>query len=74
VDNGMPGSGEGIIGEYTTSGATVNTSLVSGLDVPDGIAVVAPEPATTSLLSVAATAALLRRQPARMRYQGSANT
>jgi hypothetical protein len=27
------------VGEYTTSGATVNASLVSGLDEPIGIAV-----------------------------------
>ena len=31
--------GSGTIGEYTTSGATVNASLVSGLDEPFGIAV-----------------------------------
>lgn len=31
--------GTGFIGEYTTSGSTVNTSLVSGLDNPSGIAV-----------------------------------
>ena len=29
----------GTIGEYTTSGATVNASLISGLSVPEGIAV-----------------------------------
>ena len=32
-------SGNGTIGEYTTSGATVNASLISGLTVPLGIAV-----------------------------------
>jgi len=31
--------GEDTIGEYTTSGATVNASLISGLTGPDGIAV-----------------------------------
>ena len=30
---------DGTIGEYTTSGATVNASLVSGLNYPYGIAV-----------------------------------
>jgi hypothetical protein len=30
----------GTIGEYTTSGATVNGSLISGLNQPTGIAVV----------------------------------
>jgi len=35
----------GTIGEYTTSGATVNSSLISGLDGPLGIAIVGvPEP------------------------------
>jgi len=32
--------GNGTIGEYTTSGATVNASLVSGLNVPRGIVIV----------------------------------
>ncbi len=32
-------SGEGLIGEYTTSGATVDASLVSGLTDPEGIAI-----------------------------------
>ena len=32
-------SGNGTIGEYTTSGAVVNASLVSGLNDPTGIAV-----------------------------------
>ena len=31
--------GSGIIGEYTTSGATINAALISGLDYPYGIAV-----------------------------------
>ena len=31
--------GSGTIGEYTTSGATVNAALVSGLNEPFGIAV-----------------------------------
>lgn len=44
-------TGNGTIGEYTTSGATVNASLISDLNSPDGIAVVAtPEPSTWALL------------------------
>ena len=31
--------GPGVVGEYATSGATVNASLVTGLDNPGGIAV-----------------------------------
>jgi hypothetical protein len=30
---------EGMIGEYTTSGATVNSALVTGLTLPTGIAI-----------------------------------
>jgi hypothetical protein len=51
----------GTIGEYTTSGATVNAMLVSGLDDPSGIAVVAasvPDRSSSCsllLLGVAAT-------------------
>jgi PEP-CTERM motif len=37
------------IGEYTTSGATVNASLISGLNGPTFIAVV-PEPSTYALM------------------------
>jgi hypothetical protein len=51
-----------MIGEYTTSGDTVNASLVSGLDGPLGIAVVVPEPATGSLLLIAGTGILMRRR------------
>jgi hypothetical protein len=32
--------GNGTIGEYTTSGATVNASLISGLNHPNGIAII----------------------------------
>src|ERR1700678_2662916 len=32
-------AGAGTVGEYTTSGATVNAALVTGLDAPQGIAV-----------------------------------
>ncbi|HEX4085535.1 MAG TPA: PEP-CTERM sorting domain-containing protein, partial [Chthoniobacteraceae bacterium] len=41
----------GTVGEYTTSGATVNASLITGLDAPQGIAVAAvPEPSTWAAL------------------------
>ena len=49
-------TGNGTIGAYTTSGTTVNTSLISGLDISNGIAVVptiAPEPSSLMLLGVA---------------------
>jgi hypothetical protein len=47
----------GTVGEYTTSGATVNASLISGLDTPVEIAVAPatpaiPEPSSLVLLSV----------------------
>jgi len=63
-------SGSGTIGEYTTSGATVNPVLVSGLNQPVDIAVVSASVADASLtwtlllLSLTATfglKALLRR-------------
>jgi hypothetical protein len=62
----------GTIGEYTTSGATVNASLVSGLHLPYGIAVVSasvPDAASTwalLLLGLTATFGLkhLLRRPA----------
>ena len=42
------------IGEYTTSGATVNPALISGLADPEGIAVVStvPEPSSLTLTLV----------------------
>ncbi len=45
-------SGIGTIGEYTTSGAVENASLISGLSNPVGIAVTqaVPEPSSLSLL------------------------
>jgi hypothetical protein len=48
-------SGSGTIGEYTTSGATVNAALISGLNDPAGIVVVptttaTPEPSTLLLV------------------------
>jgi hypothetical protein len=33
------GAGAGFVGEYTTSGATVNASLISGLSDPQGLAI-----------------------------------
>jgi non-heme chloroperoxidase len=43
------------IGEYTTSGATVNASLISGLNAPTGIAMIStvPEPSSLTLLALA---------------------
>jgi hypothetical protein len=43
------------IGEYTTSGATVNASLISGLNAPTGIAIIStvPEPSSLPLLALA---------------------
>ena len=52
VANGISG---GTIGEYTTSGATVNAALISGLNTPTGIAIIpstVPEPATLTLLGL----------------------
>ncbi len=45
------------VGEYTTSGATVNASLITGLNVPIGIAVTptsvsVPEPSTFVLMGL----------------------
>jgi hypothetical protein len=46
------------IGEYdATTGGTVNASLVSGLDGPETIVVVVPEPATWTLLLVGLSSA-----------------
>ncbi len=42
VSNINSNGNTGTIGEYTTSGGTVNASLVSGLNGPDGIAVSGP--------------------------------
>lgn len=49
-------NGNSTIGEYTTSGAALNTSLITGLSSPEGLAVI-PEPAAWPLL--AGLAALL---------------
>ena len=56
------------IGEYTTSGTTVNASLVSGLNDPNGIVVVdVPESAMGSLLLVGCAAVLIRRRTGNVR-------
>jgi hypothetical protein len=47
--------------QRTTSGATVNTTLVSGLTNPIGIVVV-PEPSTWALLATGAGALLVFRR------------
>ena len=46
-------NGNGTIGEYTTSGAVVNASLISGLNDPMGIAIVVPELSSLTLLGLA---------------------
>jgi hypothetical protein len=59
----------GTIGEYTTSGGTVNPSLVSELSDPCGIAIApTPEPSTRALLTAGALGLLgwmWRRQATR---------
>jgi hypothetical protein len=58
----------GTIGEYTTSGATVNAALVSGLLVPYGITVLTapvPEPSTVVLACLAAAGLAVPMLPRR---------
>jgi hypothetical protein len=61
--------GAGTIGEYTTSGATVNPALVSGLNGPIGIAIVsasvldASSTWTLMLIALTATFGLKRLLP-----------
>lgn len=53
----------GTISEYTTSGQTINTSLVSGLTDPEGIAMSpAPEPPSLALAGLGAAALWIWRQ------------
>jgi len=61
--------GGGTIGKYTTSGATVNPALISGLTHPDFLAVAVPDASsswTLLLLGLMATLGLrvMLRQPA----------
>ena len=51
------------IGEYTTSGIAVNSSLITGLGSPSAIAVV-PEPSSCGLLTIGAAALLIFRRRA----------
>jgi hypothetical protein len=64
VTNDGDGAGSqpaGTIGEYTTSGATVNASLVGGLFDPSGIAVAeVPEPSVIALLALGSGLLLVR--------------
>jgi hypothetical protein len=52
----------GTIGEYTTSGATVNASLISGLSDPNFIAIAStvPEPGTGTFVLLGAVVFALR--------------
>ena len=57
--------GSGTIGEYTTAGATVNASLVSGLNEPEYLDVeTVPEPSTLALAALGGLSLLrlLRRR------------
>ena len=54
------------IGEYTTSGATVNAALVSGLNSPGGIAVVSasvPDVSSTWTLLLLSLTAMFGLKP-----------
>lgn len=54
----------GTIGEYTTSGATVNAALISGLYLPTGVAVTnsVPEPCTAALFGIASGLLAMQRR------------
>ena len=65
------GPGTGTVGEYTTSGATVNAALISGLGSPIGIVIGAdvaavPEPTTLAFfcLGLAGMVVFTRRKKA----------
>jgi hypothetical protein len=59
---GQPGfftNTTGVVGEYdATSGATINASLISGFQDPQGIVYIAPEPGTWIMLAIGAAALL----------------
>ena len=62
VTNSNAGAPPNTIGEYTTSGATVNPALISGLSSRYGIAIaptVAPEPSSFLLLVSGALAMMM---------------
>jgi hypothetical protein len=42
----------GTIGQYTTAGAVVDASLVTGLSFPAGLVIGAPEPSTAAMLMI----------------------
>jgi len=64
-------SGTGTIGEYTTSGAPVNATLVSGLNAPFDIAVTpdVPEPGSLCFLTLGSAALTFRRRSGTARAQ-----
>jgi hypothetical protein len=58
---GQPGypNNTGVVGEYdATSGATINASLITGFQDPQGIVYMTPEPATWIMLAIGASALL----------------
>jgi MYXO-CTERM domain-containing protein len=52
-----------VIAEFTTSGTTINVSLISGLDGPCGLAISpAPEPSANALAGLGAAMLTLWRR------------
>jgi len=56
--------GAGTVGEYNLNGTAVNTQLISGLNEPEGVAVVqsVPEPSSIMLAGLGLLGALLMRR------------